>query len=238
MKSFLFTTILIFSLGAYSQNSSDFFYKADVFFSSYVSTGLVNYEAIEKKTESLIELIALSNSISFKDLDSNTQKAFWINLYNIITIKSVIENLPIKSPLDVVGFFDTKKHEVVHETLTLNDIENNKIRRKYDDPRIHFVLVCAGLGCPPIINSAYLPKNLDSQLEKQTRLALNNPKFIQLNHKRKKVAISEIFKWYLSDFASKESKLIDYINIYREEKIPTDYKITYYTYDWSLNKVK
>jgi len=238
MKSFLFTAVLLYSLSTYSQNSSAFFNKADVFFSSYVCNGLVNYEAIENNPESLTELIALSNTISLDDLDLITQKAFWINLYNIITIKNVIENYPIKSPLDVIGFFDTKKHEVGKEKLTLNDIENNKIRAKYDDARIHFVLVCAGLGCSPIKNSAYLPENLDSQLEMQTRLALNNPKFIQLNEKRKKVAVSEIFKWYLNDFAAKESKLIDYINIYREEKIPTDYKITYYSYDWSLNKLK
>lgn len=237
MKSFLLTSILIVSLNTFSQNSNAFFNQADAFFSTYVSNGLVNYKAIKKNSESLNTLLELSNSIAISDLDSETKKAFWINLYNLITIKSVIENYPIKSPLAVSGFFDNKKHKVGDENLTLNAIENEKIRAQFDDARIHFVLVCAGLGCPPIINGAYFPKTLNAQLEEQTRKALNDPNFIRLNEKRKRVAVSEIFKWYLKDFSPKESKLIDYINKYREEHIPTHYKIEYYPYDWTLNNI-
>ena len=179
----------------------------------------------------------MSDAVSVDDLDILTQKAFWINVYNVIVIKSVIENYPVESPLSISGFFDKKKHTVGMEKLTLNEIENDKIRSRFNDPRVHFVLVCAGLGCPPIINKAYLPEILDTQLEKQTRLALNDSKFIRLNERKNKVAVSEIFKWYLKDFATSQSELISYINSYRDEKIPTDYKLEYYPYDWKLNKI-
>jgi hypothetical protein len=239
MKSVLLTAlaIIICSLTTNSQNTNIFFNQVDMFFSRNVDDGLVHYTAIKKNSEDLYTLIEKSNSISLKNLDTETNKAFWINMYNLVTIKSVIDNYPIKSPLDVAGFFDVISHKVGGEMLTLNDIENKKIRANYKDARIHFVLVCAGLGCPPLLNTAYFPETLDQQLENQTREALNNPNFIKLDEKRKKVVISEIFKWYLKDFSLKASGLIDYINGYREEKIPTDYKVIYYPYDWTLNKI-
>lgn len=238
MKTYLLILALTFSLPVLPQNISQFFSEADDFFSSYVRDGLVDYQTIAKDTKKLDHLIVLSKGTNLNDLDSETRKAFWINLYNINTIKQVIDNYPIKSPLDVAGFFENKMYEINAEKLSLNDIENKKIRNLFNDARIHFVLVCAGLGCPPIIDNVYMPETLNDQLENQTRLALNNPKFIQLNVKKKKVAISEIFKWYLKDFVSKETDLIGYINQYRNEKIPTDFKVTYYSYNWNLNKIQ
>ncbi|GAA4811897.1 DUF547 domain-containing protein [Litoribaculum gwangyangense] len=238
MKTYLLILALTFSLLASSQNISHFFNEAADFFSLYVRDGLVDYQTIAKDPKKLDHLIVLSKRTKLNDLDSETRKAFWINLYNINTIKQVIDNYPIKSPLDVADFFENKIYEINGEKLSLNDMENKKIRNHFNDARIHFVLVCAGLGCPPIIDNVYLPEILDNQLESQTRLALNNPKFIQLNVKKKKVAISEIFKWYLNDFVSKETDLIGYINQYRNEKIPTDFNITYYSYNWNLNKIQ
>ena len=116
--------------------------------------------------------------------------------------------------------------------ITLNDIENKKLRAKFNEPRFHFVLVCGALGCPPIIPKAYTPANLEKLLEKQTVQALNDPNFIQV--KGNKVAFSEIFKWYKEDFIKNGSE-IDFLNQYRKEKVSTDAKVTYYSYDWRLN---
>lgn len=232
------TTLIIVFFAATVINAQDvthFFKKTDAFFKTSVTNGLVDYKSIKANPEALNALLKASNAIAVSGLSETEQKAFWINLYNLTTIKSVISHYPITSPLDVNGFFDKKKHKVGGATITLNDIENKKIRAKFNDPRIHFVLVCAGLGCPPIIDSAYLPETLDMQLEKQTKKALNDPKFIQVNKKKKKVAVSEIFKWYMSDFGKNTSDIITFINSYRTEKIPNNYKLSHYAYDWKLN---
>lgn len=98
--------------------------------------------------------------------------------------------------------------------------------------------MCAGLGCPLIINKAYLPSTIDTQLDKQTRIALNNPEFIKVNNKKKKVQFSQIFEWYTSDFTTGSNSLIDFVNRYRAKPIPRKYKSSYYAYDWTLNEVK
>ena len=120
--------------------------------------------------------------------------------------------------------------------LTLNDIENKKLRAVFDDARIHFVLVCGAKGCPPLIASAYRPETLNKQLTRQTRLALNNEQFIRVA--KNKVAVSEIFTWYREDFLSAQKTVLDYINTYRNQPISSDSKLEYYSYDWRLNAQK
>ena len=151
-----------------------------------------------------------------------------------MVIDGIVKNYPIKSPLDKPGFFDKNKNEIGATHITLNDIENKLLRKNFPkDPRFHFVLVCGGLGCPPIINAAYLPSTLDAQLEKQTKLALNDNRFIRIN--KNKVAISQIFEWYKSDFEH-DGKVMDFINKYRSEQLPENAKISFYPYDWTLNE--
>ena len=122
------------------------------------------------------------------------------------------------------------------ENITLNDIENKLLRANFpEEARFHFVLVCAGLGCPPIIASAYMPDTLDTQLEQQTVKALNDPDFIRV--KNNKVGVSQIFEWYKSDF-EQHGGIVDFINRYRKSKLPEKSKISFYPYDWTLNEVK
>ena len=116
--------------------------------------------------------------------------------------------------------------------MTLNHLENLKIRAPYKDPRIHFALVCAATSCPVLTNAAYLPASLDSQLEEQTRKALNNPTFIRTSGNQ--VQISKIFDWYKADFGS-DSERIAWIDTYREDPIKGK-SVTFYDYDWRLNK--
>ena len=97
-------------------------------------------------------------------------------------------------------------------------------------------MVCAGLGCPPIINSAYLPDSLETQLQMQTKKALNNESFVRV--KGKKVLLSQIFEWYKSDFTQNGKSEVDFINPYRNEALRLDAKIGYYPYDWTLNEIR
>ena len=136
--------------------------------------------------------------------------------------------------MDDAGFFDKTKYSLAGKKVTLNTIENKLLRAKFKDARFHFVLVCGAIGCPPLINKAYLPDTLEAQLETQTKKALNGS-FLRVNTKKKRVAGSEILKWYKEDFVQNGSE-IDFINTYRTEKIPNTYKLTYFTYNWNLNK--
>ncbi|WP_299338810.1 DUF547 domain-containing protein [uncultured Psychroserpens sp.] len=235
MKKIIIILTVVFGASGFgfAQSPSTFFKAADHFFKAHVSDGKVAYSKIHKNPEALNNLVNLAEEISISKSDSKTYQAFWINAYNISVIKGIIDNYPINSPLDKAGFFDKTKYNIAGESITLNAIENKKLRAPFGDARFHFVLVCGAIGCPPLIAEAYLPNLLESQLQKQTEIALNNPNFIKV--KKKKVELSEIFKWYKEDFV-KTGNEIDYINTFRKETIEPKSKISYYPYNWSLNK--
>ncbi len=238
MKHKIITLIILcITTFGFAQNTADFFKASDAFFKEYVTNGKINYKAVKNNSKQLETLLASTNSMTVAKSDANTYQAFWINIYNLSVIKNVIDNYPLKSPLDVAGFFDKTKHAVGGKKITLNDIENKLLRGQFNDARFHFVLVCAGLGCPPIIAEAYMPNTLDKQLDTQTRIALNNDDFIKVNAKKKRVELSEIMKWYKEDFIQNGNE-IDFINTYREEKIAEKSKISYYSYNWTLNETK
>lgn len=241
MKKYHLTTLLLLLFVATSQavDINVFFEHADNFFSRYVKEGKVDYVAIirdGRDMKSVMETTQLTK-LDSKDITENEMKAFYINAYNILVIKNVVDHYPIKSPKDVDGFFDKIKHNVAGEELTLNSIEKDKLMEPYKDARIHFVLACAAQGCPEIANHAYEPKTLDIWLDKRSAKALNDVDFIQVDTKEGKVMISEIFNWYSSDFseAGNEKGALVFINKYRDNKIKSDYVVDYYPYNWKLN---
>ncbi|WP_299322378.1 DUF547 domain-containing protein [uncultured Maribacter sp.] len=230
----LFLILIVTNLSA--QDVTTFFSKSDSFFKTNVVDGKVKYAAIKNNPEALNAVLESAKSITVSKSDAATYQAFWINAYNLLVIDGIVKNYPLKSPLDVAGFFDKTKHEIGGKYVTLNGIENDLLRAQFPtEARFHFVLVCAGLGCPPIITAAYKPSSLDSQLQKQTVMALNNPNFIKVN--KNKAQISQLFEWYKGDFEQKGST-VDFINTYRKEQLPENAKVSYYPYDWSLNEAK
>ena len=233
MKNLFIVCLLVISTLSCAQNTDTFFTKADAFFSKHVENGRVDYKAIKSDPAQLEELIKMSNDISVATSDAKSYQAFWINVYNLSVIKGLVDNYPIKSPMDKSGFFDATKHNVGGKSVTLNTIENKLLRGEFHEPRFHFVLVCGAIGCPPLIDEAYKPATLEKQLQKQATLALNNPEFIKVG--KNKVQLSEIFKWYKEDFV-KNGDEIAYINKFRKEPIDGKSKVSYYPYNWSINK--
>ena len=216
-----------------AQDVSSFFDKTNTFLSKHISNGLVNYETI-KKDNDLPFLIEKIGQIEYTSLSETTQKAYLINTYNLLVINQLIVNYPTSSPMNISGFFDINTHNIGGDKITLNELENNLIRPTFKDARLHFALVCGAKDCPPIINEAYDPEKLEQQLDKQVRIALNNPNFIKITPD--KILLSEIFKWYVEDFIKGGNTIIDYINIYRNEPLPK-LNYDYYAYDWSINNV-
>jgi len=230
--TFLF--IAFFSISTLNaQNiNQQFFNQADAFFKKNVKSGLVDYANL--KTDA--QLKSLIKTVENADVDGAsdaTKKAFYINAYNLLVINAATKLYPINSVQSTGGFFDRKKIKVAGKSLTLNNLEKQYLLKPYNDARLHFVLVCGALGCPPITNFAYQPDQLDQQLEKQTKLALNNSSFIKTSSNG--VALSQIFKWYASDFGGSKSAIINFINKFRNNPISKSAKISYYDYDWSLN---
>ncbi|MDE0771575.1 MAG: DUF547 domain-containing protein [Salibacteraceae bacterium] len=218
---------------AVSLPAQDFFEKSDFFFAENVSNNKVDYKKLVANSAGLDELIDQIKKQDLTALAESDKKAFLINSYNLLVINQVIENWPTKSVMEIGGFFESNKVVIGGKKMTLNDLENKEIRTVYNDPRVHFVLVCGANGCPPIINKAYLPATLNAQLDLQTKIAMNNPNFIQVNEDGD-VKISEIFNWYKEDFLAK-GNIIEYINSYRDIPISVEQKPRYYPYDWSIN---
>ncbi len=215
--------------------TDDFFDNADLFFGQFVKDGRVDYLSLKKNPSRLLELMKVVDNADLEGETNPQSLAFYINAYNLTVVKSIVLNYPINSPEDVSGFFDGEKHKIAGEYMTLNHLENEIIRPTYQEPRIHFALVCGAIGCPPIIDKAYRPDALENMLEEQTKIALNNPDFIKVDKGAKSVQLSKIFEWYTQDFAKKEKDLITYINQYRFQPINEGSKISYYPYDWTLN---
>ncbi len=235
--SITFIIIAIIAIQLKAQTANDFFTKANSFLKTNVTNGKVAYDDIYKNQASLNELMALAKSIKVDKNDENLYRAFWINAYNITVIKGVIDNYPTDSPLKVPGFFDKITYELGGSKTTLNNIEHVFLRGNFNsDPRFHFVLVCGAIGCPPLINEAYLPNSIENQLTNQTKLAINGTYFLTVNNQKKRIEGSEILKWYKGDFTLNKTTEIDFINKYRTQKIPSNYKIIYTTYNWNLNK--
>ena len=208
------------------------------------SVGKVDYKGFIKDSVALDSYLStLSSSVADENKWSeNEQKAFWINAYNAYTIKLVLIHFPLKSIKDIgsiikvtggaVSPWEIKFIPNNKEKLDLSTVENIKLRAKFNDPRIHFALVCASKSCPALLNEAYEASTLEKQLDARTKGFLTDPSKNKI--KGNAPELSKIFEWYASDFTKKGS-LTDFINTYSSEKIPSGAKISYLNYDWNLN---
>jgi len=200
--------------------------------SNVSSSGKVNYGSM-KSNVSLIEtyINQLQSFTSLSDLTRNEKLAYWINLYNAATVRLIVQNYPLKSITDINGGkpWDKKVVTIGAKQYTLNQIENDIIRPKFKEPRIHFAVNCAAKSCPKLMNSAFTADKLNYQLTKQAKAFINGSKNqISAN----KIVISKIFEWYAEDFGS---SVIDFINKYSTTKVVASATIEYKEYNWDLN---
>jgi hypothetical protein len=208
------------------------------------SGGNVDYPGFIKDSVKLNNYLRLlSAHPPQKTWSRNEQMAFWINAYNAFTIKLITKYYPIKSIKDIgssiqIPFVNTPwdiKFITIGKTrYDLNNIEHGILRKKFDDPRIHMVLVCASKSCPVILNEAYEPLTLDAQLTAQTKAFLEDSSRNLLSETEPK--LSMIFNWYAMDFNKNGKTVRDFVNDHATLRIKKDAKILYLDYDWSLNE--
>ena len=208
--------------------------------------GWVNYTKLKanpEKFEAYLDLLAFANPT---ELSYNERLTFWINAYNALVIKGVINHYPITSVRKVKlfnGFFSRLKFHVAGKMYTLNEIEHGIIRTEFVDPRVHFVLVCASRSCPPLWTRAYSADTIEARLETATFNFIRNPEQVRIDRAKRHVYVSKIFKWYKDDFkegyAGVADFLFDYLSPEDAEYLEsTDVKIRYLDYDWTLNDQK
>lgn len=235
MKPFISLIIAMFVLsGTIFGQSIDqkFFNDTHAFLQENVNNGRVDYTGLKSDSQ-LKSLIQVVENANLNNASDATKKAFYINAYNLLVINQAAQKYPLSSVQNIAGFFDSKKVTISGKKLTLNKLEKEYLLKPYKDGRLHFVLVCGALGCPPITNFAYTPEKVEQQLEQQAKLALNDDNFIRVD--RNTVQLSQIFKWYPNDFGGDRKSIIKFINKYRNYSLPSAAKVSYYDYDWSIN---
>jgi hypothetical protein len=145
MKKYIITFCsflsIISNISAQIKNLPEYFKGVDKFLSTNVKAGKVNYKNISSDKKDLDALVTYV-STKQKFNSQSEEKAFYLNAYNVLVIKGIINNYPTKGPMEISGFFDKKVYAINGASLTLNNIENDIIRKKFNDARIHFALVC------------------------------------------------------------------------------------------------
>jgi len=236
----------------------------------------IKKELLQELSEQQLKSLAESKGIKFKlnkiqqeyytDWDEKDKIAFWLNVYNALTLKAIIDNYPIKSSFfrsriypknsirQIAGVWDKINFKVMGQNLTLGHIEHKILRVKFDEPGVHMAMVCAAMGCPSLRNEPYTADKLQEQLDDQARRFLANPTKFKIERADERIYLSPIFKWFASDFIKKygpkksfgkhnkgESAVLNFIASYldktRKEYVLTGkFKIKYLKYDWSLNE--
>ena len=210
----------------------------------YVSDkGVVNYGGFKKEQKELKKYLDLiSDNAPAKNWSEDEKLAYWINAYNAFTIQLILDNSgqdltsikdigsKIKIPF-VNTPWDVKFIEIGGKKMDLNNIEHGIIRKQFNEPRIHFALVCAAKSCPPLRNEAFTADKLEGQLSNQAEKFINDSSKNKIS--KSEVTISKIFDWYGMDF--KPTPIIEVLNKYSKTKIDSKAKVKYADYDWSLN---
>jgi hypothetical protein len=207
---------------------------------TYVNAeGKVDYAKLLKERQPLDSFVALIAEVGPKtrpDLfkTKQDQLAYYINAYNALTMFNVLSRYPaIKSVDDEkVSFFVTTKFKLDGAEVNLLDLENQIVRPTFKDPRAHFALNCASIGCPKLPNEPFLPETLDAQLDRETNEFLHESRNVAMEGG--KLVISNIFDWYKVDF---EPNPVAWIRAKAPDlNIPADvvaFEIR--PYDWGLN---
>lgn len=231
--------------------------------------GMVNYKGLKKEPSTLNHFIKTLAETTQADYDQWTEPdkiAFWINTYNGLTLKAIIDHYPIESSWlrsrlypknsirQISGVWDTITFNVVGRTMTLEHIEHKILRAQFKEPRIHVALVCAAMGCPPLRNEPYTGEKLNDQLNHQMKLFLCHRAKFKMNREKGTVYLSPIFQWFAKDFVNndtpskpigqfneQESAVIQAIAPHLEDPfkgflLSGKYKVKYLEYDWSLNE--
>jgi hypothetical protein len=244
--------LLLAALPAAAVNPPDYRLWGDLLAKYYDPAKGMNYKALkanDKKT--LDELRRQMAQVDPQALPKNDQLAYWINLYNISVVNVVVENYPVASIRDIstdfIAHLNVFKKDYVQTKkgpISLNDIENEKIRNHFMEPRIHFAINCAARSCPPIRTTPYVGEQISNQLDDQVRLFLNGPKGVHMEKNGGELVLhtTKIMDWFADDFEKWGGGRVAFLRKYmppdKQKQLDAargNVELEFDDYDWKLN---
>jgi len=196
----------------------------------------------------LQDYLSSLQQVKISSLNRQEQKAYWINLYNALTVQVILDHYPVKSIMDIDispglfanGPWDAKLLTIEGEQVSLNDIEHLILRPIFHDNRLHYALNCASLGCPDLQGIAYTAANTEALLNTAARTFVNSARGARMENGR--LYVSSIYKWFQVDFGGSEEAVVQHLRQYAEEglaKVLQTYKDGVSDdYDWRLNSAE
>jgi len=244
--------LLLAALPAAAVNPPDYKLWGGLLSKYYDPAKGMDYKALkanDKKT--LDELRRQMAQVDPQALPKNDQLAYWINLYNISVVNVVVENYPVASIRDIstdfIAHLNVFKKDYVQTKkgpISLNDVENDKIRNHFMDARIHFAINCAAKSCPPIRPEPYVGEQVSNQLDDQVRLFLNGPNGVHMSKSGGELVLhtTKIMDWFANDFEKWSAGRVKFIAHYvtpdkkrQIEAAGNQVNLKFDEYDWKLN---
>ena len=231
---------------AYSQTADSLTFAHSIFDSllkDHVDgDGWVDYAALRSDESKLDRYLQSLGHVDFDRLGRNEKLALLINAYNAFTLRLILDHYPVNSIKDIPDAerWDAKRWNVGGNTWSLNQIEHEQIRPKFVEPRVHFALVCAAVGCPKLRNEAYQAGRIDEQLDDQTRYVHTHDRWFEFDAPKGVVRLTKLYDWYGGDFKQVAGSVLDFAARYSPELKRvidggTKPRIEWLNYDWKLN---
>jgi len=207
--------------------------------------GWVDYAGLQGREK---ELDAYINSVATAPFDAmgrDQKLALLINAYNAFTLKLILDHYPVDSIEDIPARdrWKARRWSLAGKTLSLDDIEHGEVRPKFAEPRIHFALVCAAIGCPPLRNEAYTASRLEEQLADQTRYVHENDRWFRYEPQSNTLHLTSLYSWYGGDF-KRHSGSVEKFAAQSSPPLKAtldagmSVKVRYLDYNWALNEQK
>ncbi len=205
--------------------------------------GGVNYAGLMTERKTLQVYIDRIAKAPFDDMGRDEKLSLLINAYNAFTLELILEHWnggQLDSIKDIPNQWTDQRWVIAGRTYSLNQIEHEQIRPKFKAPRIHWALVCAAVGCPPLRSEAYVAGQLDKQLAEQARYVHSHDKWYRFDQASNTVYLTQLYKWYGGDFEQVAGSVLAYVWQYDPDlKAALDAghtpRIKWLDYDWSLN---
>lgn len=207
----------------------------------YAPAGKVQYAELKAndwpRLEALYRGLAAEKPGDYATPDA--ELAFWINAYNIIVLHEVTRAYPVQDVWAADRQFFKAVHQVAGQAMSLDDIEHQRIRARFSDPRTHFGVNCAAMSCPLLASAPYTAENVQAKLEANTRVFINDEANVRFDPAGV-LWVSELFRWYSGDFTRAAGSVEGYLRRYLspEKRALLDsrkWTVQYIPYDWSLN---
>lgn len=209
-----------------------------------VDGGCVDYLGLQNHSSQLDSYIQSIGSAKFDGLGRDERLALLINAYNAFTLRLILDHYPIESIKDIASAerWDARRWNIAGNTYSLNQIEHELIRPNFAEPRIHFALVCAAIGCPPLRNEAYTGARLEQQLTDQAKYVHSHDRWFRIHPERNEIELTALYDWYGSDFKQQAASVVAYAARFSPELVRMinagqTPSVKFLGYDWRLNSI-